>query len=541
MKSTLLVSNSKWNSYSVIYSFTVRIFASMAPQAGLTIVLSYPFASLVVVILTYVVGWIIYSRNFHPLSKVPGPWLASVSRVWYMRQIATGETEKVLRRLHEEYGPIIRTSPNEVTCASPEAIKIIYRTQKPLNKTEFYTPWNTQSFSSHRDAFTEINDKRHGERRRIVNHVYSLANILKSEKYIDLCSEIFVNRMESFAASQQAVELGEWFQMYAFDVIGELYFGRMFGFMEKSHDHENWIKSLDLLMPFLCMTSVAPSYIRPLILTSALAIPGSIKALKAIDTIGSAAREVTAKRLDTSDIPEDERRADVLQQLYDIHEEKGSKVDFKMGDIEQEAYVALLAGSDTTAIAFRSVFYHLMKYPEVYAALLEEIDMAVDDGRLHFPATYAEASKLPLLCACIKEALRMHPGVQLHLPRISPPEGLNLCGTFVPSGCTVGVNAAVVHFNQSIFGPDADQYRPSRWLEDKENATNMDRYMLHFGAGTRTCIGKNISIAEIHKLVPEILRKFSFEMWDQDAQWTTHNFWFCKQTGLKVKVTKRKL
>ncbi len=89
------------------------------------------------------------------------------------------------------------------------------------------------------------------------------------------------------------------------------------------------------------MTSVAPSYVRPLILTSALALPGSIKALKAVDTIGTAAREVVSKRLNIGTNPEHERRADVLQQLYDIHEEKGSKVDFNMGDIEQEAYVAL--------------------------------------------------------------------------------------------------------------------------------------------------------------------------------------------------------
>ncbi len=41
-------------------------------------------------------------------------------------------------------------------------------------------------------------------------------------------------------------------QGYAFDVIGELYFGRMFGFMAYSHDHENYIHSLDTLMPLVC-------------------------------------------------------------------------------------------------------------------------------------------------------------------------------------------------------------------------------------------------------------------------------------------------
>jgi hypothetical protein len=129
---------------------------------------------------------------------------------------------------------------------------------------------------------------------------------------------------------------------YAFDVIGELYFGRMFGFMESGGDHGSWIESLDLLMPFLCMTAVAPSYVRPLILASAVVVPGSLKALKAIDNIGVAARSCVAKRFDEAPKSEGQSRTDILEQLYRIHLEKGDKVDFQLGDIQQEAYVALL-------------------------------------------------------------------------------------------------------------------------------------------------------------------------------------------------------
>lgn len=130
---------------------------------------------------------------------------------------------------------------------------------------------------------------------------------------------------------------------YAFDVIGELYFGRMFGFLETGGDHGSWIESLDLLMPFLCMTAVAPTYVRPLILTSALVVPGSLKALKAIDNIGVAARKCVAERFDKLNAGKDEgeHRTDISEQLYEIHREKGEKVDFKIGDIQQEAYVAL--------------------------------------------------------------------------------------------------------------------------------------------------------------------------------------------------------
>ncbi|KAK4935422.1 hypothetical protein LTR10_023527 [Elasticomyces elasticus] len=455
-----------------------------------------------------------------------------------MQQIARGDMEHTQRRLHQQYGPLIRITPNEVACASPEAIKQIYRNQGGLDKTDFYTVWNSQNYSKHPDMFTAISDKQHGERRRIFNQVYTLSNVLKSEEYIDKCSELFLKRIAEYQDGTKPLDLGKWLQMYAFDVIGELYFGRMFGFLETGADHGSWIESLDLLMPFLCMTAVAPTYVRSLILMSALVVPGSLKALKAIDNIGVAARKCVAERFDTASKDEGQHRTDIVEQLHEIHLEKGEKVDFQIGDIQQEAYVALFAGSDTTAIAFRSVFYHLMRYPAVYDQLLQEIDTAADNGQLSSPVKYAEAVKLPFLCACIKEALRVHPGVALTMARKAPAEGIELCGTYIPAGYRVGMNGAVIHFDKSIFGPDADEYRPSRWLEG--DTSTMDKCMLQFGAGTRTCIGKNISLAELHKLIPYLLRNFKVEMWEKDKVWKTRNLWFNKQVGLEVRVTARR-
>lgn len=89
------------------------------------------------------------------------------------------------------------------------------------------------------------------------------------------------------------------------------------------------------------MTAVAPSYVRPLILASALVVPGSLKALKAIDNIGTAARTCVLERFKSQGAHEKQPRADILEQLYSISKEKGDLVDFKLGDIQQEAYVAL--------------------------------------------------------------------------------------------------------------------------------------------------------------------------------------------------------
>lgn len=48
-------------------------------------------------------------------------------------------------------------------------------------------------------------------------------------------------------------------------------------------------------------------------------------------------------------------------------------------------------------------------------------------------------------------------------------------GEWFPEGSRVGVNAAVIHFDRSIFGEDADEFQPERWF--RPDAVKMDRYM----------------------------------------------------------------
>jgi cytochrome P450 len=58
-----------------------------------------------------------------------------------------------------------------------------------------------------------------------------------------------------------------------------------------------------------------------------------------------------------------------------------------------------------------------------------------------------------------------------------------------------------------------------------------------FGAGTRTCIGKNISLLEMTKLVPSLVKRFDFVPADKE-EWTTHSGWFVKQS-IDVRVVDR--
>lgn len=173
----------------------------------------------------------------------------------------------------------------------------------------------------------------------------------------------------------------------------------------------------------------------------------------------------------------------------------------------------VLAGSETTAISLSSVFYHLLRNAHAYRKLVAELDAAVRDGVVEDRPTrtvsWAESQKLPYLDACIQESFRLHPAAGLPLERVVPAQGMDILGEHIPGGTIVGCNAWVLHRRPEIFGADVDAWRPERWIEaSPEQLKAMKATMFQFGAGARTCIGKNISLLEIYKLVPSFLRRF---------------------------------
>lgn len=154
-----------------------------------------------------------------------------------------------------------------------------------------------------------------------------------------------------------------------------------------------------------------------------------------------------------------------------------------------------------------------MKNPSAYDKLVAEIDEATREGRLSTPhLKYSEAVKLPYLVGCCKEGMRLHPSVGLSLPRYVPEGGKVIAGRFFPAGTKIGVSAPVVHLNKSIFGPDAAAFNPERWLHDSESAAIMDRYMFQFGAGSRTCIGKNVSSSFPGMISVHLAEKYTLDI-----------------------------
>ncbi|KAI0547173.1 cytochrome P450 [Xylaria curta] len=488
----------------------------------------------------YLVSWCIYCRTFHPLSKVPGPFWPSVTRLWLTYAVSRGDLDVVQRELHKRYGPLVRIAPDEIACADPEAIRKIYSTTSPLNKTDFYHIWDVGAFSKYPHAFATVDEKLHFERRRIVNSVYTMSTVLTFEPYIDNCSRLFVERMVQRTVPDQAIDLGDWFLWYAYDVIGELFFGRSLGFIENRGDGGAFLASLEFMLPVLTTAAASSPLVRGLIMGLFTLSSTARKGLKGMNHVIETARTSVDNRVSSVAASGKHDRKDLLHNLLTIVHSKGDELDFGIEDVKNEAFAALTAGADATMIELQAVFYYLVKNRSVYEELRKEVDHAVENGKLSEFPSYSEAVQLPLLKATVKEALRLHPGVGFTMPRVVDRSGIELSGMYIPSGWKVGMNAAVVGRDEGVYGSDANMFRPERWIERTD--PNMDRCNnLVFGAGTRTCIGKQIALSEIYKFVPLLIRKFDFVLVDPNKDWTTHNYFFNKQSGLRVKVKARGL
>jgi len=384
----------------------------------------------------------------------------------------------------------------------------------------------------------------------MIQNIFSMSSILESEQYIDNATNAFFTVLEEHAENGKPIDMGEYLQWYCFttrgqyfptllanaewnryamDVIGELFFGRMFGFINERRDVGGYIGAVDIILPHAIRMGVLYNWMRPF---QVLLLPFSASLRNALKVFNSLAAESIRLVDERKGIKS--ARNDMLAKLLKVADEKAS--DFDITDVYTESYTAIFAGGDTTAIAMRTVVYHLCKNPAAKAKLQAEIDTAQEKGRLSPNITYAEALKLPYLIAVVKEAMRVHPSIALTFPRHVPKGGREICGHFFTEGCRVGVNPYALHYDQSIFGKDAEEYNPDRWF--REDGNNMDRYMFQFGSGARTCIGKNIALAEIYRFIPQFFRQFDIELVGP-KEWVEHNTWFVKQTGIEAKLAKR--
>jgi cytochrome P450 len=98
-----------------------------------------------------------------------------------------------------------------------------------------------------------------------------------------------------------------------------------------------------------------------------------------------------------------------------------------------------------------------------------------------------------------------------------------------------------VHRNKSVFGNNAEIFRPKRWLEAKgERLVKMERTIdLIFGHGKYQCLGQNIAWMELNKIFFELVRGFEWCVVDPTEPWKSGNIGLWMQKEQWVRVTEK--
>ncbi|KAJ9648121.1 hypothetical protein H2199_001898 [Coniosporium tulheliwenetii] len=455
-------------------------------------------------------------RTRSRLSHIPGPFWASISnipRVWW---VWGRNAHRIHIGLHEKYGKLVRLGPNMVSVGDPNEIAQIYGFTGKFKKSDFYSVILPMSKGRILPGmFATQDEKIHSILKKPIASVYSMSNLVSFEPYVNSTMQVFCEQLDArFADRGQICDFSTWLQYFAFDVVGEITFSKRLGFLETGEDVENIMSDIWKFFQYVALACRLERH-------------GSV-------CTGEAAGERAAREIRE---PAATNSKDFLSRFLAAREKDPSIPDWAVLAWTQSN---ITAGSDTTAIFLRTLFYNLLRHPDTLEKLMTELDDARREGKLSEVAAWHQARTLPYLDACIKEAGRIHPPFGMPLERVVPPEGATICGEFIKGGTIVGMNGWVVHRSAEFFGPDADVWNPDRWLcEDIEKRKAMDRGLLTFGAGHRSCIGKNISQLEIYKLVPTLLQRYEITLADPGTPWNLQNRWFVPQFDFNVKLTRR--
>jgi cytochrome P450 len=131
-------------------------------------------------------------------------------------------------------------------------------------------------------------------------------------------------------------------------------------------------------------------------------------------------------------------------------------------------------------------------------------------------------------------------------------------GRYYPKGTEVSVNGWVLHRDKSIFGDDVEEFRPERWFERdaktmtghlynvsvgtdqwSENCPMVQADFRQFGGGSHLCIGRNLALFEMNKVLIQILREFDIKLVHPGRPLEYHSTFFVVQEGLEVYLKRR--
>lgn len=493
---------------------------------------------------------------------------------WAAWVVSKGKIGTELADLHAKYGPIVRIGPNVVSIRDSKAIESIYsiktdfpkvygshsHSRRPVtdtwHQTEQMRAWESVKDGKKLVSIAAERDKKvHARMRKPVAGAYSMTSLATLEPFVNQTIGYFIKRLdEEFISKNKQCDIDNWLQYcpyffilveghylcctVAYDTVGELSFGRRLGFLEAGGDVDGSLKDLTDEFDYRAIVSLLPYAPRT---PTTFSLPTHVSfgnshsprqvqnipwldwwlrknpiALSFTKTSSFALRAGSILKQRLGSGAPDPNRKDMLSHFVEAQKAHPEIVDQDM--LTGYIMTPLLAGSDTTALVMRSVFYYLLRNRQCLAKLLAESEAA----GYSLPPSWKQTQQLPYLEAVVREAMRMNPVGAFNLNRLVPPQGMTLPdGRELPGGVIVGCPISLGGMDPDVVGEAVESFNPERWLQAKDESEErfhqrlgaMNRVDLGWGGGTRKCLGKNIAMLEMCKFIPTVFLLFDVSVY----------------------------
>jgi cytochrome P450 len=414
--------------------------------------------------------------------------------------------------------------------------------------SEFYDAF----VSIKRGLFNTRDRAEHTRKRKVVSHTFSAKSVGQFEQYIHANLELFFQKWTKISKEQKNPKTGyasldalNWFNYLAFDIIGDLAFGAPFGMLEQERDFAEIRKTPDsppTTAPAIQVLNrrgevSATLGCYPQLKPYAKSLPDKFfsQGIEAVENLAGIAIARVAQRLESPDIG----RVDLLARLMEGKDAKGEKLGRE--ELTAEALTQLIAGSDTTSNTSCAILYYIVRTPGVIEKLRKELDDNIGDG----VPSYDSVKDLTYLQNVIWETMRIHSTSSLGLPRLVPmaspenpnPKSCEILGYSFPPGTVLSVPAYTIHHSKELWGPDADDFNPDRWDENKLTQKQKDAF-IPFSYGPRACVGRNVAEMELKCIVATVIRNFEF-LDEHEGEMETREGFLRKPLAYNVGIRRR--
>jgi cytochrome P450 len=175
----------------------------------------------------------------------------------------------------------------------------------------------------------------------------------------------------------------------------------------------------------------------------------------------------------------------------------------------------LIGARDTSAVSTMWFFYELSQHPEIEAKIRNEFAAKLPqlgvgpDGYI----TADHVKQLVYLEAVIKETLRFRPAAA-GTTRLANQDTVIDGDIYVRKGEIVSLSMYALARNPRVWGPDAGEFKPERWIDTKtgELLSFPATKFFSFGAGPRSCLGMKLAMLNLRVLIANLLHRYKFEI-----------------------------